>query len=360
MGALFDLSAGTARLNRLAGETEFMKLNAVASSAPTADLASLASRLEAAGCDGLYFAELGHDPFLGAAVASTGCKTMSLGTGIALAFPRGPVLLAYTAHDLNTASGGNFVLGLGPQVRAHIERRFGMVWSEPVARMHELVRAIRAVWACWADNGPLAFNGEFYKLSLMPPNFRPEPTAFAPPPICLAAVGPKMAEMAGEVADGLFIHAFATPDYVRGVILPAVERGLAKSGRSRNQFQMIYSGFIADSADPKAVAAARNSVAFYASTKDYRGVLDQHGLGHLQPRLQQMTREGKWQEMAGLISDEVLDLFCVAGAPDAIGAGLAKRWGGLADQISLDVGYWNAHENNPLWTAAAEKLRLAV
>jgi probable F420-dependent oxidoreductase len=325
-----------------------MKLNAVASSAPTADLPSLASRLEAAGCDGLYFAELGHDPFLGAAVASTGSKTMALGTGIALAFPRGPVPLAYTAHDLNTASGGNFVLGLGPQVRAHIERRFGMVWSEPVARMHELVRAIRAVWACWADNGPLAFNGDFYQLSLMPPNFRPEPT------------GPKMAEMAGEVADGLFIHAFATPAYVRDVILPAVERGLAKSGRSRMQFQLIYSGFIADSADPTAVAAARNSVAFYASTKDYRGVLDQHGLGHLQPRLQQMTREGKWQEMASLITDEVLDLFCVAGAPDEIGAGLATRWGGLADQISLDLGFWNSHENNPLWTAAAEKLRLAV
>jgi probable F420-dependent oxidoreductase len=335
-----------------------MKLNAVISSAPTRDLAALAARLEGSMCDGLYFAELGHDPFLGAAVASTGTSRLTLGTGIALAFPRGPVPLAYTAHDLNTGSGGNFVLGLGPQVRAHIERRFGMVWAEPVARMRELVLAIRAVWACWASNGPLAFDGAFYKLNLMPPNFRPEPTSFAPPPICLAAVGPKMSEMAGEVADGLFIHAFATPAYVRNVILPAVERGLAKSGRTRKDFQLIYSGFIADSADPGALASARSSVAFYASTKDYRGVLDQHGIGDLQPKLQQMTREGKWQEMAALISDEVLDLFCVSGAPDAIGEGLASRWTGLADQISLDVGYWNTHQASPLWTAAVEKLRL--
>ncbi len=334
-----------------------MKLNAVASAAPTRDLADLAARLEASHCDGLYFAELGHDPFLGAAVASTGTSKLTLGTGIALAFPRGPVPLAYTAHDLNTASGGNFVLGLGPQVRAHIERRFGMTWSEPVKRMRETVLAVRAVWDCWASNGPLDFQGEFYKLNLMPPNFRPEPSPHAPPPICLAAVGPKMSEMAGEVADGLFIHAFATPAYVRNVILPAVERGLAKSGRSREQFQLIYSAFIADASNPRALGEARSGVAFYASTPDYRGVLDQHGLGDLQPRLHRMTREGKWKEMAAEISDEVLSLFCVAGAPDAIGAGLGERWGGVADQISLGEDYWNAHKDDRLWTDAAEKLR---
>jgi probable F420-dependent oxidoreductase len=334
-----------------------MKLNAVISSAPTRDLAGLAARLEGEGCDGLYFAELGHDPFLGAAVAAGGTSTMAIGTGIALAFTRGPVPLAYTAHDLNTASNGNFVLGLGPQVKTHIERRFGMVWGEPVKRLRETVLAIRAVWDAWASGGPLAFKGDFYKLSLMPPNFRPEPSPHAPPPICLAAVGPKMSEMAGEVADGLFIHAFATPAYVQGVILPAVERGLATSGRSRKDFQLIYSGFIADTANPKALGEARSGVAFYASTPDYRGVLDQHGLGDLQPRLQQMTREGKWADMAALITDEVLDLFCVSGSPDAIGAGLAERWGGLADQISLNVDYWNGHRDNKLWTDAVARLK---
>lgn len=334
-----------------------MKLNAVASTAPHRDLAGLASRLEHSACDGLYFAELGHDPFLGAAIASTGAARLTLGTGIALAFPRGPVPLAYTAHDLNTASRGNFVLGLGPQVRAHIERRFGMAWSEPVRRMRETVLAIRAVWECWASGGPLSFKGEFYQLSLMPPNFRPEPTAYAPPPIYLAAVGPKMAEMAGEVGDGLFVHAFATPAYVRNVILPAVERGLARSGRSRKDFQLVYSAFIADAANPGAVAEARSGVAFYASTPDYRPVLDQHGLGDLQPRLHRMTREGRWQEMAAEVSDEVLDLFCIAGAPDAIAAGLGERWRGLADQISLNVDFWNAHQDDKVWTDAAERLR---
>jgi probable F420-dependent oxidoreductase len=213
------------------------------------------------------------------------------------------------------------------------------------------------VWDAWASGGPLAFEGDFFKLSLMPPNFRPEPTPHAPPPICLAAVGPKMSEMAGEVADGLFIHAFATPAYVRNIILPAVERGLAKSGRSRRDFQLIYSGFIADTADPNALAEARKGVAFYASTPDYVGVLNQHGIGDLQPRLQQMTREGKWAEMAALITDEVLGLFCVSGAPDVIGAGLAERWGGLADQISLNVDYWNSHQDNQLWTDAAARLK---
>jgi probable F420-dependent oxidoreductase len=335
-----------------------MKLNAVASAAPTRDLADLAARLESSPCDALHFAELGHDPFLAAAVASTGTSRLTLGTGVAPAFPRGPVPLAYTAHDLNTASDGRFVLGLGPQVRAHIERRFGMVWGEPVKRMRETVLAIRSVWECWRSGGPLAFKGEFYNLSLMPPNFRPEPTPHAPPPIYLAAVGPKMAEMAGEVADGLFIHAFATTNYVRNVILPAVERGLASSGRSRADFQLVYSAFIADAANPKALEEARSGVAFYASTPAYRGVLDEHGLGDLQPRLHRMTREGKWREMAAQISDEVLDLFCVSGEPDAIGAGLGTRWGDLADQISLSVDYWSAHRDDRLWTDAAEKLRL--
>ncbi len=310
-------------------------------------------------CDGLYFAELGHDPFLGAAVAATATNRMTVGTGIALAFPRGPVPLAYAAHDLNTASGGKFLLGIGPQVRAHIERRFGMVWSEPVKRMRELILATRAVWQCWADNTPLDFKGEFFKLNLMPPNFRPEPTPFAPPLIGVAAVGPKMSEMAGEVADALFIHAFATPAYVSNVIMPAVERGLAKSGRSRKNFQMIYSGFIADSASPKAVAEARKGVAFYASTPDYRGVLDQHGIGDLQPRLQQMTREGQWKEMAELISDDVLDLFCITGDIETIGAGLASRWGGIADQITLGSDQWLDQMQNPRWTDVAEKLRQA-
>ncbi len=337
-----------------------MKINAVASTAPNRALPAFAARLEEAGCHGLHFAELGHDPFLGAATAATGVTRLELGTGIALAFPRGPTPLAYAAHDLNTACEGRFVLGLGTQVKTHIERRFGMVWSEPVARMRELILAVRAIWACWASGGPLAFNGEFYKLSLMPPNFRPEPTAYAPPPIYLAAVGPAMAEMAGEVADGVCVHAFATPAYVRNVLLPAVERGLARSGRSRAQFQLVYSGFVADTLGKGGLEAARNeargNVAFYASTPDYKGVLDEHGLGDLQPKLRQLTRDGAWAKMAGEISDEVLDLFCISGEADELAAGLAERWGPLVDQISLRSDFWERHLGDPLWADGVAKL----
>jgi probable F420-dependent oxidoreductase len=330
-----------------------MKLNAVAMSAPTRELVGLATKLENAGCAELHFAEIGHDPFLAVAIAAPGGARLGFGTSIALAFTRSPTTLAYTAHDLNTATGGKFVLGLGPQVKPHIERRFGFKWSEPVERMRETVLAIRAVWHAWQSGGPLKYEGEIFKLSLMPPAFRPEPTPYAPPPIYLAAVGPKMAEAAGEVADGLFVHAFTTEPYVREVLLPAAEQGLKRAGRTRKDFQICYAAFIADTTAAENVEAARaqarNAVAFYASTPNYRSVLDQHGIGDLQPKLQQMTREGAWAKMADAISNEVLDLFCITGAPDAIGDGLKRRWGGLVDQISLPVDFWLKHAGKPDW-----------
>jgi probable F420-dependent oxidoreductase len=338
-----------------------MKLNAAHSVAPTRYVAGLATRLEGAGCDGLYFADLSHDALLGAAVAATGTCRMAIGTSISLAFTRSPTALAYAAHDLNTANEGRFVLGLGPQVRPHIERRFGFAWSEPVQRMRETVLALHAVWDCWREGGPLNFQGEIFQLSLMPPAFRPEKTPWGGPPVYLAAVGPKMAELAGQVADGLFIHAFATESYVRNVLLPAVERGLVSSGRTREDFQLVYSAFIADTTAAESPALAREqaraSVAFYASTPDYVRVLDQHGLGELQPLLRQMTREGNWTKMPGEISDEVLDMFCVTGAPEEIGAGLKARWGGLVDQISLNVDFWERHGESREWQEAAAKLK---
>lgn len=320
----------------------------------------MAGRLEDAGCDGFYLAELGHDPFPGVAVAATGTAVMSLGTSIALAFTRSPTTLAYTAHDLQTASGGRFVMGLGPQVRPHIERRFGLTWDRPVARLREVVLAMRAVWAAWESGGPLKFAGEIYNLSLMPPVFRPEKTLYSAPPVYLAAVGPKMAEVAGEVADGLFVHAFATPLYVREVLLPAIERGLARSGRSRADFQISYPAFIADTTSAESVEAARAqaraSVAFYASTPNYRRVLDVHGLGELQPKLQQMTRDGEWEKMAGQIDDEVLNLFCTTGEPGELSEELGRRWGDLADQISLNVDFWERHRGSAEWRAGLDQL----
>lgn len=337
-----------------------MKLNAVAMGAPSRDLADLASKLERVGCHGLHFAEIGHDPFLCVAAAASGGKQLVFGTSIALAFTRSPTTLAYTAHDLNVATGGHFVLGLGPQVKPHIERRFGLTWSEPVERMREVVLAMRAVWACWQSGGPLKFDGEIFKLSLMPPAFRPEPTPYAPPPIYLAAVGPKMAEVAGEVADGLFVHAFTTEPYVREVLMPAVERGLERSQRSRKDFQVCYAAFVADATTADSVAdaraQARHAVAFYASTPNYRGVLDQHGLGELQPKLQKMTRDGAWTEMSKVVSDDVLDLFCITGTPAEIADGLKRRWGKLVDQISLPVDFWMRHADDSEWQRASGAL----
>lgn len=337
-----------------------MKINAHHSSPPTGDLAAMAGWLEDAGCHGFYLAELANDPFPGVAVAATGRQSMTLGTSIALAFTRSPSTLAYTAHGLQTASGGRFVMGLGPQIKPHIERRFGLTWSEPVKRLREIVLAMRAVWAAWESGGPLRFEGELYNLSLMPPVFRPDKTPFSPPPVYLAAVGPKMAEVAGEVADGLFVHAFATPLYVRDVLLPAIERGLARSGRSRADFQIVYSAFIADTAAADSVAAARQqaraSVAFYASTPNYRRVLDVHGLGDLQPKLQQMTRAGEWDKMASQIDDEVLDLFCTTGDPGELSGELGRRWGDLADQISLNVDFWQRHRRSADWRAGLDHL----
>lgn len=338
-----------------------MKLSATYSAAPSRCLAELAHRLEGSGAHGLYLAELTHDPFPGIAVATTGSQNLIFGTSIALAFTRSPTTLAYTAHDLTTVTGGRFVLGLGPQVRPHIERRFGFEWSEPVQRLKETVLAMRAVWTAWEEDGPLNFEGEIFDLSLMPPAFRPEANGYGLPPIYLAAVGPKMAEMAGEVADGLFVHAFSTPEYMRQVLLPAIERGLARSGRTRDDFEICFSAFLADTEAAQSVAAARsqarNSVAFYASTPDYRRVLDVHGLADLQPRLRQMTRDGAWDRMAAEIDDDVLDLFCITGSPGEICAGIADRWGGIADQVLLTADYWQRHEGNREWQEGVEVLR---
>jgi probable F420-dependent oxidoreductase len=337
-----------------------MKLNAVAMGAPTRNLADLAAKLERAGCHGLHFAEIGHDPFLSVAAAAAGGKELVFGTSIALAFTRSPTTLAYMAHDLNTATGGHFVLGLGPQVKPHIERRFGLSWSEPVERMREVVLAMRAVWASWQSGGPLNFEGKIFKLSLMPPAFRPEATPYAPPPVYLAAVGPKMAELAGEVADGLFIHAFTTEPYVRQVLMPAVEQGLERADRKRKDFEVCYAAFVADTTAAESLEAARaqarQAVAFYASTPNYRAVLDLHGIGELQPRLQQMTRQGTWTEMADMIGDDVLDLFCITGTPDELAQGLQNRWGGLVDQISLPADYWTRHMGDPKWHRSAAML----
>lgn len=293
-----------------------------------------AARAEALGFDGIGVTETNGNPFLAAAQAAQATERARIATAIALAFPRTPMDVAYTAWDLQALSAGRFALGLGTQVRAHVERRYGAVWSQPAARMREYVLALHAIWDAWETGGELAFEGEIYRHTLMPPNFRPPPAAHPRPPVLLAAVRERMTEVAGEVADGLLGHVFCTADVLRDVTLPALERGLERGGRSRADIEVTASVFVA--ADDEGWEANRRRVAFYGSTPGYRHVLDHHGLGALFEALHARSRAGAWAEMPGLIEDDVLALFCVRGdEPGAIAAGVRARVGALADRVCL-------------------------
>ena len=302
--------------------------------AALADGGQRAAAVEALGFGGVGVTETTGNPFLAAAQALQATSTVRVSTAIALAFPRTPMDVAYTSWDLQALSGGRFALGLGTQVRAHVERRYGAVWSKPAARMREYVLALHAIWDAWDTGGDLQFEGEFYRHTLMPPNFRPAPLACGRPPVLLAAVRERMTEVVGEVADGLLGHAFSTPDVLREVTLPALERGLERGGRTRDAVEITASVFIASSDEDW--EANRRRVAFYGSTPGYRGVLDHHGLGGLFEALHACSREGHWAEMPGLIDDDVLGLFVARGdTPDLLAAAVHERVGGIADRIAL-------------------------
>jgi len=230
-------------------------------------------------------------------------------TSVAIAFARNPMTIAYSANDLQLISGGRFILGLGTQVKAHIERRFSMTWSKPAARMREYVQAVRAIWDCWESGTPLQFNGEFYQHTLMMPIFSPGANPHGSPAIYLAGVGPLMTEVAVEVGDGYFVHPFHTQKSFAELSKPALIRGLEKSARSREAFTVSAQLIVAIGEDEeslqKVLSSARSQIAFYASTPAYARVLEVHGWQDLQPRLQAMSREGKWLEMAGLIDNEM-------------------------------------------------------
>jgi probable F420-dependent oxidoreductase len=297
---------------------------------PLTDFAAQARRAEELGYAGVFSTESANDPFLPIALAASTTQRVRLGTAIAVAFPRSPMQTAHTAWDLQRLTGGRFVLGLGTQVRAHVERRFSAPFDHPAPRMHEYVRALRAIWAAWQDGGPLDFAGRFYTHTLMPPNFRPAPLDGPPPAVHLAAVRERMLEVAGEVADGVMLHAFLTAEHLRAVALPAIERGLERAGRPRAGLHVTCGLFVA--ADDAEWEAARRRVAFYGSTPGYWGVLETHGLKALGERLHERSRAGDWTAMAGLVDDDVLSLFCVR-EPREAAARLA-----LVDGIGLNGG----------------------
>ncbi len=295
---------------------------------------------EADGFDAVTANELRHDPFAPLAFAALATSRVQLATSVAIAFPRSPMIVANQAWDLARHSGGRFVLGLGSQVKAHNERRFSTPWIAPAARMGEYVESLRAIFRCWETGGPLDHRGKYYNFTLMTPEFRPPPLGFAPPPIALAAVGPLMQRAAARHADSVRLHGFATRAYLEQVVEPLLATELEAAGKPRAGFEVTGGGFIATGPDRAAVAAAaekiRYRVAFYGSTPAYRGVFDLHGLSDLGVRLNALSREGKWSEMAALVSDETLDLFCARADYDGLPDAIARRFGGLVDTVALE------------------------
>lgn len=297
-----------------------------------------ARELEEMGYAGLKSAETAHDPFLPLLAAAQTTSTIDLMTGIAVAFARSPMTVANVGHDLNAASNGRLVVGLGSQIKPHIEKRYSMPWSSPAARMREFVLAMRAIWATWHEGEPMEFIGKFYRHTLMTPFFTPTNIEHGAPKVYLAAVGPLMTEVAGEVADGMLVHGFTTEAYLRNVTLPALERGFAKSGRKRESFELVYPVFSVTGRDEKEIAAAdkkmRQQVAFYGSTPAYKGVLDSIGVGDLQPELNAMSKQGRWEEMGDLIDDGVLDKFSVRGGAADLAVQIKARYGDIIDRTA--------------------------
>ncbi|ORV88313.1 LLM class F420-dependent oxidoreductase [Mycolicibacterium iranicum] len=296
-----------------------------------------AETLERRGYDGCWTAEINHDPFLPLALAAEHTSRIQLGTSIAVAFARNPMTVAQIGWDLQEYSEGRLLLGLGSQIKPHIEKRFSMSWSKPVARMREFVLALHAIWECWRDGTRLAFDGEFYTHTLMTPMFVPQPHPHGHPKVFVAAVGDRMTEMCGEVADGLIAHAFSTQRYFRDVTIPTLTRGIERAGRQRRDVEVASPLFVVTGRDEAELTqnavATRKQIAFYASTPAYRGVLELHGWGDLQTELHRLSREGQWDAMGSLIDDTMLAEFAVVAPLDSVVRAIRGRCDGLIDRV---------------------------
>jgi probable F420-dependent oxidoreductase len=308
--------------------------------------------LEEIGYDGLVCEETKDDPFIVLALAAQSTRRLHVTTGVAIAFPRSPAVTAMSAWTLQKLSRGRFTLGLGPQVRAHIERRFGMQWSPPGPWMREYVSAVRMFWDCWQNGTPPRFAGEHYNINLMVPLFDPGPIEHPSIPIHLAAVNKIMCRVAGEVADGIRPHPVCTPSYIRNVMLPAVRQGAAKTGRSLNGFRIGMKPLVATAATEAAlqpkIRDARARIAFYASTPTYFAAFDHLGLGDLANECKLLSRTKQWEELPKRISDDVLDQFAVIDTYDQIGERLCERFGGVVTDIEFSIAVANDGDRDVL------------
>ncbi|MET0152390.1 MAG: TIGR03617 family F420-dependent LLM class oxidoreductase [Candidatus Binatia bacterium] len=298
-----------------------------------------ARRAEALGFGGVMAPEIQYDPFIPLAFAATATERVRLGTAVAIAFPRSPMMVANLSYDLARNSRGRFVLGLGTQVKGHNERRFSVRWESPGPRLREYVEALRAIWRCWEKKEPLRYEGRFYQFTLMTPEFSPPPTGLAPIPVTIAAVQPYMLRLSGEVCDGVRLHGFCTKRYLEAVCLPAIEEGLRRAGRERARFEIWGGGFVATGKDAdevrRAVEETRYRIAFYGSTRTYSGVLSLHGWDEQAAKLHELSKRGRWDEMAKVVSDEMVETFAAVAPYDGLVGALRERFGGLSDRVFL-------------------------
>jgi probable F420-dependent oxidoreductase len=302
------------------------------------EIPRIARAADELGFKGLWSTETMHDPFLPGALIAEHTQHIQFGTAVAIAFARSPATLAYTAWDLAQASGGRFILGLGTQVKAHIERRFGMNWPDSVVgKLREQIGAIRAFWHTWQSGEPLNFRGDYYKLTLMSPFFNPGPIQHPHIPIYIAGVNSGLARLAGETAEGFLAHPFHSARYLREVILPALWQGLDKAGRSRQDCVVSTTAFVVTA--PHEESMVRAQIAFYASTPSYRPVMALHGWQDTAESLSALAARGQWGEMPALISDEMLAEFAVQASPEQLPTALAQRYRGLVGRLSLYIPF---------------------
>tara|TARA_R110001599_G_scaffold353879_1_gene601888 strand:- start:29123 stop:30130 length:1008 start_codon:yes stop_codon:yes gene_type:complete len=320
--------------------------------------AAEAKRLAAIGYDGVYTLEGSCDPFLPLALASEHAPELDIATGIAVAFPRNPSHIAYQAWDLQKFSRGKFSLGIGSQIKAHIEKRFGTDFDPPAARMREYILAVKAFFDCWQNGTRLDFQGKYYRHTLMTQMFNPGPNPYGIPPVMLGALGPKMTEVAGEVADGLIVHPFNNMAFLQERALPAVHLGLQKSARKLEDFILQVNAIIITGETDQQYQAAENSVkgllGFYGSTPAYKLPMDAVGLGDLQPTLNALSKQGKWDELGAHINNEFLDAFCTRGRPDEIAGKLKAKYGKFADRLAIYAPYEAADE---MWKGIVTELK---
>jgi probable F420-dependent oxidoreductase len=301
--------------------------------------APIARAAEELGFDGLWTVETQHNAFLPLALAAEHTRRIDLGTAVAIAFPRSPMVTAQIAWDLQALSGGRFILGLGTQVRAHIERRYATAWDSPVKRLRDYIGALRAVWQCWQTGGRLRYQGDYYQLTLMTPFFNPGPIDHPDIPIYIAGVNEGLARLAGELCEGFHVHPFHSVRYLQEVVRPQIAAGAARAGRDPAAVALVSSVFVITGADAHAMddmrAAVRRQIAFYASTPTYRVVLETHGWGAAGEELSRLAAAQRWAEMGALISDEMLGVYAVEAPLDRLGAALRERYHGVLDRISI-------------------------